>query len=627
MTLSPRRCALSLMLFGILLAGPALLAQEPAMRITGSAIVEPLLQAMIHAAGVGQELHSETTGSRTGLTLLCNGDSALSSSTQSISEEQIRACADNDIALAEFTLGHHILAVITHPANAEFVNCLNEAQLADIFAPSAAGNTTRWDQVVAAAPEDLALTVYAPDALTAEYSLLDTLVSGDGLRDDALFTRDAVAAIAGQPGAIGVATVEDVQGQHILALNTADSEGCRAPSAATVENGLYPAAGQLLLYANVAFVNEPGVNELLSLITGEDAAEVVTTAGFTSVTEAIATENQERLRAALQGESALLATGDYFIPEGLGGALRIGGSGIEYEFVNATNASLQAMSPGLTVTITQKGAPAAFRELCGGALDLVFSGRTISAEELAACADSNIESYTMALGSRALVLLANENSAAPACLTTAQLGEIWRAESTGAIMRWSDVDPNFADEALTLFAPEPGSLQTDMLLAASAAGLTGRLDIELDEDPLYRAAATANVPGALTFMSWEEYGRVQENGQEHIRLLPLDAGAGCVSPSFASIRDGSWPLTQTTRLTANRSRLTLPAVQSFLWHMSSEENLSAWESAGFVGVRLSSLNSLQASLVSVFDEAAIAALERMGDEADDSEDAEEAASG
>ena len=74
MTLSPRRCALSLMLFGILLAGPALLAQEPAMRITGSAIVEPLLQAMIETAGVEQALHSETTGSRTGLTLLCSGD-------------------------------------------------------------------------------------------------------------------------------------------------------------------------------------------------------------------------------------------------------------------------------------------------------------------------------------------------------------------------------------------------------------------------------------------------------------------------------------------------------------------------------------------------------------------------
>ncbi len=627
MTLSLRRCALFLMMSGILLTGPALLAQEPATRITGSAIVQPLLQAMIDAAGVDQELHSETTGSRTGLTLLCTGDSGLSSSTQSISEEQIRACADNDIALAEFTLGHHILAVITHPTSAEFVSCLDEDQLAGIFAPSAAGNNTRWNQIVSAAPEDLALTVYAPEALTAEYSLLDTLVNGDGLRDDALVTREAVTTIAGEPGAIGVATLEQARGQHVLALNTADSDGCRAPSAATVEDGLYPAAGQLLLYANVALVNEPGINELLNMITGDDAAEIVASAGFTAVTEAVATENQERLQAALQGETAPLAAGDYYIPEGLGGALRIGGSGSDHEFVNATNASLQAASPGLTVTITQEGAPAAFRELCGGALDLVFSTRAMSAEELAVCADRNIESYSMVLGSRALVLLANENSAAPACLTTAQLGEIWRAESAGTIMRWSDVNTEFADETLTLFAPAPGSPQTDLLLAVTAAGLTGRIDIELDNDPLYRAAATANVPGALTFMSWEEFGRVVENGQERIRLLSLDAGAGCVSPSFANIRDGNWPLTQTTLLTVNRSRLTLPAVQSFLWHMASEENFPAWESAGYVGVRPSSLNSLQASLVSIFDEAAIAALERMESEADDSSDAEEAASG
>ena len=626
MTLSLRRCALFLMMSGILLASPALLAQEPTMRITGSAIVEPLLQAMIDAAGVGQELRSETTGSRTGLSMLCNGDSGLSSSTQSISDEQIKACADNDIALAEFTLGHHILAVVTHPASAGFVNCLDRAQLAGIFAPSAADNNTRWDQVVSAAPEDLALTVYAPEALTAEYSLLDTLVSGDGLRDDALVTRDAVTAIAGQPGAIGVATLEQAQGQNILALNTVDSDGCRTPSAETVEDGLYPAAGKLLLYANVGLVNEPGVNKLLNLIASDDAANIVMAAGFTAVTEAVATGNQERLKAALQGETAPLAAGDFFIPEGLGGALRIGGSGSDHEFVNATNAGLQATSPGITVTITQEGAPAAFRELCSGALDLVFSGRAMNAEEQAACANSGIDSYAMELGSRALVLLANENSAAPACLTTGQLGEIWRAESAGTIMRWNDVDTEFADEALTLFAPEQGSPQTDVLLAASTAGLIGRHDIELDDDPLYRAAATANVPGALTFMSWGEYGRVLENGQERILLLPLDAGAGCVSPSFASIRDGSWPLTQPTLLTVNRSRLNLPAVQSFLWHMASEENFPAWESAGYVGVRLSSLDSLQASLVSVIDEAAIAALERMN-EAEGSADAEEAASG
>ncbi len=625
MTLSLRRLAWFLFLSSFLLAGPALFAQEPGARIAGSAIVKPLLQAMIAEAGADEILSSETTGSRTGLAQLCAGAAGLSSSTQPISEAQIEACADNDIVLVEFTLGHQILAVFTHPTGAEFVDCLDDGQLANIFAPSASGNTTRWDQVVPDAPEDLALGVYVPDEMTADFSLLDALVSGNGLRDDALVTGDAIEAVTATAGAIGVATLEQAEGQHILELNTRDSDGCRAPSAATVEDGLYPAAGQLLLYANAALVNEPGVSELLSLVASEKAAAIVTAAGFTAPTEAIASENVRRLQAAQQGEVAPLATGDYFIPQGTG-ALRIGGSGSEHEFVSASSESLQASSPGLSITITQEGAPAAFQELCGGALDMVIAGRTLNAEEQAVCAESNIDSYSMQLGTRALVLLANENSVVPACLTTAQLGEIWRAESAATVMRWSDVDADFTDEVMTLLAPRPGSPQTDMLLSAAAAGLIGRHDIELDDDPLYRAAATANVPGALTYMSWAEYQLVLANEQERIRLMSLDAGADCVSPALTSIVDDSWPLTQTTRLTVNYSRLNLPAVQAFLWHLTSEENFPAWESAGYVNARLSSLDSLQAELRRLFDEAAIAAMERLA-EAEASDAAEEESQG
>lgn len=622
MTLSLRRLAWLLFLSSFLLAGPALFAQEPGARIAGSAIVEPLLQAMIAEAAADEALSSETTGSRTGLAQLCSGAAGLSSSTQLISETQIEACADNDIALVEFTLGHQILAIITHPTGAEFVSCLDGAQLANLFAPSAAGNTTRWDQVVPDAPEDLALSVYVPDEMTADFSLLDALVSGDGLRDDALVTSNALEAVSATAGAIGVVTLEQAEGQHILELNMSDSDGCRAPSAATVEDGLYPAAGQLLLYANAELVDEPGVSELLSLVASEEAAAIVTAAGFTAPTEAIASENLRRLQAAQQGEVAPLATGDFFIPGGAGGAVRIGGSGSDREFVSASSESLQASSPGLSITITQEGAPAAFQELCGGALDMVMAGRTLNAEERASCAESNIESYSMQLGTRALVLLGNEHSDAPACLATAQLGEIWRAESAGTVMRWSEVDADYPDEAMTLLAPRPGSPQTDMLLAAAAPGLIGRLDIELDDDPLYRAAATANVSGALTYMSWAEYQLVLANEQERIRLVSLDSGDGCVTPALASIADGSWPLTQTTLLTVNRSRLNLPAVQAFLWHLTSEENFPAWESAGYVNARLSSLDSLQAELRRAFDEAAIAAVQRL-EEAEESDDDEE----
>lgn len=624
MTLSLRRVALLFALCSGLVSGPALHAQDGAIRITGSAIIEPLLQAMIQAAGVDDSLTTETTGSRTGLARLCAGDSGMSSSTRAIGDELARACEENDVPLVEFTLGHNILAVIAHPDTAEYAACLNQEQLADIFAPSASGNVTRWDQVHSDAPQEAGLTVHVPPEMTATYSLLDALVSGDGLRDDALVTMDAGEAVSATPGSIAVTTLEQAQGHHVLALDAMTGDGCQAPSAASVEDGLYPASAPLLLYASTALLNEPGASELLDLAGSEDAAELVRSAGFTPPTEAIRRENQERLQAAQRGEAPPLVAGEFSLPENLGGALRIGGSGDSYSFVNTTLEALRAGNPGLASTITHQGAAPGLRELCAGALDLVFAGRTLNAEERESCADSNIVSESLALGSQALVLLANEDGAAPACLSTGQLGKIWRAEASGLLTRWSDLDESLADEDMVLFAPGPGDQVTDQLLAAAAPGLIGRIDIELDDDPLYRAAATANVPGALTYMTWTEYERVLANGQERIRLVALNDGGGCVAPAPDSIRDGSWPLAREIILTANQTRLNLPQVQSFLWYLAGEENLPTWHDAGFVGIRPGNLVTLQARFGAAFDAATIAAMARMN-EAPAEEESEETA--
>ena len=613
------------LLFAFLLTGPALLAQDGATLVTGSAIVEPLLQAMIAAAEIEDDVVSETTGSRTGLTMLCEGASALSTSTQAIDQDQLQVCNENDVSLVEFTLGHNILALIAHPGVAELAPCLDERQLSEIFAPSATGVATTWSQLLDDAPEELNLSVLVPPELTASHSLLDAIVSGDGLRSDALVTTDAVTEVSAIPGSIGVSLLEKAGDATVLSLDTVDSEGCRAPSAESVEDGLYPAASQLLLYANVARLADAGVSELLELVAGDDAATIVRSAGFTPPTEAVVRDNRERLRAAQQGDAAPLVASDFIVPDTIAGALRIGGSGTTHSFVNSTLEAFQAQNPGLSTTSLHQGAAAGLRDLCAGALDLVFVDRLPLEEELAACSESNIDAETFSLGSSALVLLANADGAAPTCMGAAELGAVWRAESSGSILNWQDLNNEYADEALFLFAPRPGSPTMDLVLAVAEAGLLGRADIEFDDDPLYRAAATANVPGALTFMTWLEYERVLENGQERIRLLPLDAGEGCVAPSPESIRDGSWPLSRTTWLAANSSRLTLPQLQAFLWYLASEDNLRNWQAAGYLDVRPATLNSLRATLTQAFDEAGLAALARLneGDEGEDSAQAEE----
>ncbi|MCY4524966.1 MAG: substrate-binding domain-containing protein, partial [Anaerolineaceae bacterium] len=305
------------------------------------------------------------------------------------------------------------------------------------------------------------------------------------------------------------------------------------------------------------------------------------------------------------------------MPETIAGALRIGGSGTTYSFVNATLEAFQALNPGLSTTVLLHGATAGLRDLCAGALDLVFTNRQPLEEELAACSENNFDTFSLQLGSKALVLLANADGPTPACLGTEELGSVWRVESADTVLNWQDLNSDYAGENLVLFAPRPGSQQMDQLLSVADAGLVGRLDIEFDNDPLYRAAATANVPGALTFMAWREFNAVLASGQERIRLMQLDSGGGCVEPSPGSILDGSWPLSRTTWLVANRNRMTLPQLQAFLWFLASEENLGNWQNAGFVDVRLATLQSLQATLTVAFDDATLAALARMDDGEDE----------
>jgi phosphate transport system substrate-binding protein len=206
--------------------------------------------------------------------------------------------------------------------------------------------------------------------------------------------------------------------------------------------------------------------------------------------------------------------------------------------------------------------------------------------------------------------LANAQSDYLSCLTTDQIATIWRAESTDSIMTWNQVSDQMPDASMTLFSPQPGSQNTDLLLlTASGASLIERIDLELDDDPLYRAAATANVEGALTFMNWFDYQDVLANDQTNIQLVEVDSGDGCVQPTLNTIRDSNYPLTRTGWLIVNKSQLTLPAVQSFLWYAFSEDNIRTFQDNGFVGIRLSDLASTRNLLNGAFNEAMLAQLQ------------------
>ena len=154
-----------------------------------------------------------------------------------------------------------------------------------------------------------------------------------------------------------------------------------------------------------------------------------------------------------------------------------------------------------------------------------------------------------------------------------------------------------------------------MLIQTSGSALATRADVELHGDPLYRAAATANVQGALTYMNWFEYQEVLDNNQAGITLVGVDGGDGCVTPDQQSITNGSYPLARSLQVIANREELARPEVQALLWYMLSDENYPLLEASNIVGPRFGELPTLRATLQTAFDEAEAQAAAEAAEEA------------
>jgi phosphate transport system substrate-binding protein len=606
----PRHIALLLLL---LLIPSALQAQDEII-IVGSGIVEPALQALIDASESEANFTLTVTGTSTGFDQFCANQADITTATRPINAEEQTACNDNQVTPLELTLGHNVLAFIGNPADTALSVCLTGAELNSIYAPSSEGEITNWNQVLTDGP-DLALTTIAPGDSTPDFTVLDNLIEGDGIRGDAVIAStsdEIITQVSGTPGAVGVVSLPQAQAAgdavRILELDAGAVQGCQAASATSVEDGLYPAAEPLYAYVNIANLTKAQLAEFLTYAVSAEATAAIESTGFVPATEVAAQSNRDNLSTAQTGEFTAQTNTGFVIPAGLTGQVNIGGAGDGFELLNASVTAFNATTPDVTVNLNLEGLIAGARRLCNGEVDALYSYRDLTAEEAGNCAANNITLVTLDVGTPAVVLVGNAASDYLTCLTTETLTTIWQAQPGEAITNWNQAGG--PDEAMTLFSPLEGSPYADLLmLAASGSSLATRVDIQLDDDALYRAAATANVPGALAFMSWQEYQRVLANNQANIQLVAVDAGEGCITPDATTIESGQYPLVRPGKLVINQSQFTRIEVQSLFWFMFSTDNFSSFEQSSYVGIRLTDLEAARNTLLAAFDAAARAVAE------------------
>jgi phosphate transport system substrate-binding protein len=591
---------------------------EEVITVVGSGIVEPLFTGLAAVGEVDINLSVSVTGTATGFNRFCSGEADITLANRVINSAEISNCVANDITYIDLLLGHDVAALITNP-QADFIFCLDIEQLNLALAPSSQNEITNWNQILEEA-EDIPLSLYLPGEATSTYAIMDRIIEGDGIRTDSVtaLTENIIAAVAENIGALGIVPLPTAQAAgdiiRIVELDAGDIPGCRQAGAEDVEDNLYPAADKLYAYININSLEKGSLADMLEFTISDQAKAVVENLAFISPTQAAYQLNRDQLEAALTGAPVPRATDDFTLPTGLAGDVILGGAAGGYPYAQALANNFRNLNPDITVDIRIQGEPVGFRRLCNGEIDMAFAYRDLTPEEVTNCEANNIATINIDLGSQAVVLIANSDTEFLSCLTTEALTSIWSAAAGENIVSWNQVDMAFADLPMTLFAPALGDLKADLLLnQASGQASAIRADTEQNNDPLYRAAATANVEGSLAFMSWLDYLAVRANNQDRITLVAIDRGDGCITPSLETITNQSYALARPLRLIVNSDALANPEVQAFLWFLASNESYPLLEDNEILGLRFGDLPALRASLQTAFALAEARAAERLAE--------------
>ena len=118
---------------------------------------------------------------------------------------------------------------------------------------------------------------------------------------------------------------------------------------------------------------------------------------------------------------------------------------------------------------------------------------------------------------------------------------------------WSDLDPSFPDQEISLFGPGTDSGTYDYM-AADVIGdesETTRDDYEASEDDNVLVQGVAGTEGATGYFGYTYY----EENQDSLKALAIDSGDGCVEPSAETAADGTYtPLSRPVFIYVNNTK-------------------------------------------------------------------------
>ena len=241
-------------------------------------------------------------------------------------------------------------------------------------------------------------------------------------------------------------------------------------------------------------------------------------------------------------------------------SIEIDGSSTVFPITEAVAEEFQKVNPDIRVNVGVSGTGGGFKRFAVGDTDINDASRPIKDSEVQLAAQNGIEYIELRVANDGLSVLVSPKNDFVECLTVEQLKAIWEPGST--VDSWSDIDPSWPDRTIRLYGPgtDSGTFDyfTEEIVGEAQAS---RPDYTASEDDNVLVQGLSGDRNALGYFGFAYYSENAEN----LKLVAVDDGTGCVSPTNQTIEEGTYkPLSRPVFIYVNKASLQRPEVKAFV---------------------------------------------------------------
>ena len=240
-----------------------------------------------------------------------------------------------------------------------------------------------------------------------------------------------------------------------------------------------------------------------------------------------------------------------------------------------TNTFNEQNEQDITVQVGFSGSVGGFRKFCAGETDINNSSVPIPSEAMAECRKNGVAYIELPVAFDALTVVVNPRNNWLTSMTVDELKQVWQPAAENQLTRWNQVNGQYPNSPLNLFAPgrDSGTFEyfTEAIVGESKAS---RNDYVFSEDDDALVNGVAQDTNALGYFGYAYY----EQNQDKLKAVAIDSGDGAILPSNQTIIDGTYrPLTRPLFIYVNAKKAQEnPAVQKFVeFYMKSASELVA----------------------------------------------------